>query len=366
MTTLLNFAEYAIPFLIVLSVLIFFHELGHFLVARYNKVKIEVFSIGFGSELFGWTDKLGTRWKVSIIPLGGYVKFAGDADASSRPDTEALKTMSAEEKAQTLQGKSVGQRLAISAAGPFANFLFAIVVLTGIYSIKGEPVIPAVVGEVVPGKIAEKAGLKSGDKIISLNNVPPKDFLHLRTLLHENKGKDVELRFVRDQKEETAHLKMVEMVSGQEKPVGIMGVKPPSPEFHPINPLYAVVQATTDTWNIAANTLVGIGQMIVGQRSADELGGILSIADMSGKSAKGGVVSLLLFMCMLSISLGLLNLFPIPVLDGGHILFYFIEAIRGKPVSEKAQEYAFMVGLAIILGVMVMSTWNDIVRLIIK
>jgi regulator of sigma E protease len=366
-SSILNFAQYAIPFLIVLTVLVFVHELGHFLVGRYNKVKVEVFSIGFGPELFGWNDKLGTRWKFSLIPLGGYVKFAGDADASSRPDTEALEQMSAEEKSQTLQGKSVSQRIAISAAGPIANFLFAIIIMAGIYSIKGEPFIAATVGEIVPGKIAQKAGLQAGDKILSLNNVPAKDFFHLRTLLIDNKGKDVDLQYLRDNKEQTLHIKMVEKDDkGSEKPVGIIGVKPPQPEYIKINPLFAVSHAATDTWFLAANTLAGIGQMIVGKRSAEELGGIISIVDMSGKSAKGGILPLLLFMSMLSVSLGLLNLFPIPVLDGGHILFCAIEGIRGKPVPEKVQEYAFMVGIAIVLGVMLMSTWNDIVRLILK
>lgn len=367
MASLISFAEYAIPFLVVLTILVFVHELGHYLVARYNKVKIEVFSIGFGPELFGWYDGAGTRWKFSMIPLGGYVRMYGDADASSRPDTESLKEMSAEDKSQTLHSKRVGQRMAVSVAGPFANFLFAIVVLTGLFVIKGEPVIPATVGAVVPGKIAEKAGLKEGDKIISLNGVPVKDFHELRTAIVNHKGQDVDIRFLRDNAEEIVHVKMVEMdTTGQEKPVGVLGIVPHFPEYIKVNPLQAVVHAVEKTWITCVDALTGIGQMIIGKRSSEELGGILSIGDMAGKSAKGGVAALFFFMAFLSINLGLINLLPIPVLDGGHLLFYGIEAIWGKPVPEKVQEYAFIVGLVIVLGVMLISTWNDVVRLILR
>ncbi len=365
MASIISLAEYVIPFLIILTILVFVHELGHYLVARYNKVTIEVFSIGFGPELFGWHDKAGTRWKFSIIPLGGYVKMYGDADASSRPDTKSLKKMTKEQKLNSLHSKSVGQRMAVSAAGPFANFLFAIVVLAGLFMIKGEPFTPASVGAVSSGKIAEKAGLKAGDKIISLNGVPVKDFHDLRNQIIHNKGKDVDVRYLRDSTEQMVHVKMVEVDTlGVETPVGVMGIAPPLPEYHKTNPLQAVTHAIEKTWRMSVDTLLGIGQMITGQRSAEELGGILSIGEMAGKSAKGGGTTLFLFMAILSINLGLINLLPIPVLDGGHLLFYGIEGIFGKPVPEKIQEYAFMVGLALVLGVMLMSTWNDVVRLI--
>jgi regulator of sigma E protease len=367
MASLLNFAEYAIPFLIVLTILVFVHELGHFLVARYNKVKIEVFSIGFGPELFGWNDSSGTRWKFSIIPLGGYVRMFGDADASSRPDTESIEQMSAEEKALTLQSKPVSQRLAISAAGPAANFLFAIVVLAGLFMFKGEPFISASVGGIAPGKIAEKSGLKVGDKILSVNDEVPKDFYELRHLINKNQGQEINVKFQRDSEEKAIHLKLVEIdAQGHEKPVSVIGIAPPLPTYNKVNPVQALTHAVENTWVICANALTGIGQMIIGKRSSDELGGILSIGDMAGKSAKGGVATLLFFMAFLSINLGLINLFPIPVLDGGHLLLDGIEGIRGKPVSEKAKNYAFMAGLAIVLSVMLMSTWNDIVRLILK
>jgi regulator of sigma E protease len=367
MISFLNFAEHAVPFLIVLTVLVFVHELGHYLVARYNKVKIEVFSIGFGPEIFGWYDGAGTRWKFSLIPLGGYVRMYGDADASSRPDAESLKKMSAEDKSKSLHSKRVGQRMAVSAAGPFANFLFAIIVLAGLFIIKGEPFMPAAVGGVIPGKIAEKAGLKEGDKIISLNGVSVTDFHALRDLIVAHKGKDVDIRFMRNNAEQTIHTEMVEMdASGEKKPVGVMGITPPLPEYRTVNPLQAITHAVGKTWMTCIDALTGIGQMITGQRSSEELGGILSIGDMAGKSAKGGAAALFFFMAFLSINLGLINLLPVPVLDGGHLLFYGIEAVCGKPVPEKIQEYAFMAGLALVLGVMLMSTWNDVVRLILN
>jgi len=367
MASLMNFAQHVIPFLIVLTVLVFVHELGHYLIARYNQVKIEVFSIGFGRELFGWNDKSGTRWKVSMIPLGGYVRMYGDADASSRPDAESLEKMSATEKSMSLHSKRVGQRMAVVVAGPLANFLLAIVILTGIFIVKGEPIIPATIGAVIPGKIAEKAGLKEGDNILSLNGALTKDFHALRDVIVNNKGKDVDVLFVRAGTEQTIHFKMVETDDeGHEKPVGVMGIAPSLPEYHKVNPFLAVTHATERTFTICVDALTGIGQMIVGKRSSEELGGLLSIGDMAGKSAKGGVASLLFFMAFLSINLGLINLLPIPVLDGGHLLFYSIEGIRGKPVPEKIQEYAFMAGLAVVLSVMLMSTWNDVVRLILK
>ena len=367
MTSLIGAAEHIIPFLIVLTLLVFVHELGHYLVARYNKVKIEVFSIGFGPELFGWHDSAGTRWKFSLIPLGGYVRMYGDADASSRPDAEALKEMDAEDKSLSLHGKSVGQRMAVSAAGPVANFIFAIAVFAVLFAVKGEPVTPTTIGAVAPGKIAEKAGLKVGDKILSVNGVAAKDFFELRNLIVGNKGKEVDVRFDREGAEQTVHIKMVDVDDkGVERPVSAIGVGPSLPEWHDVNPVQAIALSVQKTWTICAEALTGIGQMIVGQRSSDELGGILSIGHMAGESAKGGISALLVFMAFLSINLGLINLFPIPVLDGGHLLFYAIEAIRGKPVPEKVQEYAFMVGLAFVGSIMLLSTWNDVVRLFFK
>jgi len=367
MASMINFGEHLLPFLLVLTALVFVHELGHYLVARYNKVKIEVFSIGFGPELFGWNDRAGTRWKFSVIPLGGYVRMLGDADASSRPDAKSMKKMTAKEKAQTLHSKKVSQRMAVSAAGPIANFLFAIVVFSVLFLMKGEPIITTTVGGLTPGKLAEKSGLIEGDKILSLNGVGVDTFNDMRNLIIDNKGKEINVRFMRGNEVKSLTIKMVETDNmGNERPVGVLGIIPSLPEYHKVNPYEAITHAIKRTWIISADTLVGIGQIIVGRGSSDELGGILSIGDMAGKSAKGGLAALFAFMAILSINLGLINLLPIPVLDGGHIFFYAIEGIRGKPVPEKIQEYAFMIGLAIVVSIMLISTWNDIVRLILK
>lgn len=367
MTSLIGVAEYVVPFLIILTVLVFVHELGHYLVARYNKVTIEVFSIGFGPELFGWYDKAGTRWKFSLIPLGGYVRMYGDSDASSRPDSVALSKMTDVERANSLHSKSVGQRMAVSVAGPLANFFLAIFILTGLFIWKGEPFLPATIGTVVSGKIADKAGLKEGDKILSINNTLVKDFHELRNLIVGNHGKEIDVRFLRNDVEDHTRMKLVEVdAQGIEKPVSIIGITQPLPDYHRLSSIQALTHAIEKTWVTSVDTLAGIGQMIMGKRSAEELGGILSIGDMAGKSAKGGAAALLFFMAFLSINLGLINLLPIPVLDGGHILFYSIEAIRGKPVPEKIQEYAYLLGLLVVLGIMLMSTWNDVVRLILK
>jgi len=356
--------DYIIPFVVVLTVLVFIHELGHYWVARYNGVKVEVFSIGFGPELFGWTDRAETRWKISLIPLGGYVRMYGDQDEASRPDTKALKKMSEELRSQSLHHKPVGQRIAVSAAGPFANFAFAIITMAVLFAVKGQPILPAKIGDLVPGKAAALAGLKVGDEIVKVNEQPIKDFTHLRDIVRKNAGHPLDIQVLRDQEELMIKIipESVDETTGEKKPVGQLGIRPASPEFIRRGPVESLYQAVKVTIDISTDTLIGVGQMIIRTRSSDELGGILSIGDMAGQSAKSGLVGLLWFMALLSINLGLINLFPIPMLDGGHLLFYGIEAIRGKPVGEKAQEYAFRLGFLVVIGLMLMSTWNDLSR----
>jgi regulator of sigma E protease len=366
MAYLVSTAEYLIPFLLVLTVLVFIHELGHFLVARYYGVKVEVFSIGFGPELFGWNDKHQTRWKVSAIPLGGYVRMYGDADASSRPDGEAMAELTAEERSLTLHSKPILHRIAVIAAGPGANYLLAIVLLTGLFIFKGEPHLEPVVGQVLEGKLAEQAGIKAGDKIVSINGTAVSDFKELRNLISAQAGKDINLQILRGTPEMPISLSFkmesIDEKTKERKPVSMIGVAPGLPTYIQHNPFASVYHATVFTLKFSYDILAGIGQMIMGTRSAGELGGILSIGDTASQSAKGGLASLVAFMAILSINLGLINLLPIPVLDGGHILFYTIEGIRGKPVPQKAQEYSFMVGLFIVLSMMAVSTWNDISR----
>jgi regulator of sigma E protease len=362
--------DYIIPFLIVLTLLVFVHELGHYLVARYNKVKVEVFSIGFGPELFGFYDQSGTRWKFSLIPLGGYIKMYGDADGSSRADGSSLEKMTPEEYAQTLHGKRVGQRMAVVAAGPIANYLFALVIMAFLFALKGMPIISAQIGEVLPHSVAQRIGLEVNDTISAINNTPVTKFDDLRAIIKENSGKEIQVIVKRPEGQETKTItlsgKLVTSPEQGEQPTTQLGIRPGKIEFEPLSPFHAIGHSFTSIAKITWDTLKGLGQMITGDRSSKELGGILAIGDMAGQSAKGGISSLLWFMALLSINLGLINLFPIPVLDGGHLVFYTIEAMRGKPLSQKAQEYAFLVGLFIVGSIMLMSTWNDLLRYVFK
>ena len=359
-------ADYMIPFLIVLTILVFVHELGHFLVARWNGVKVDVFSIGFGPELFGWTDRLQTRWKFSLIPLGGYIKMLGDADASSRPDEKAIAKMDNIEKSQTLQSKTPLQRIAISFAGPLANFIFAIVVMTFIFLIKGQPHLPATIGDVKADMLAAKSGLLAGDKIIKFNAAPVQDFNHLRTLITANVGQDISLEINRPQQEAPLNIKIalytVDPTTHNRVPISKLGIHPGEPEYIKHGPLQAVGQAVIMTFSFCYETCLNLVQMIAGKRSGEDFGGILAIGDMAGQSAKGGVFAVLWFMALLSVNLGFINLLPIPVLDGGHIMLYTIEAIRGKAVNEKIQEYIFLAGFIVVIGTMIMTTWNDLSR----
>lgn len=369
MTHLLgNITEYVIPFLIVLTILVFIHELGHYLVARWNGVKIEVFSIGFGPELFGWTDKAQTRWKFSLIPLGGYVRMYGDADSSSRGDADTLSTMDASEKAKTLHGKTVGQRMAIVAAGPLANYLLAIALMTGIFAVKGQPIITNQIGEILQGSIAEHLGIQKNDRIVRVNDNPVNSFDDIRSIVPTLKGQDIKITVERPSQEASTVLIMTGKMAQFDgetkafKPTQHLGIRPGGMDYQQLGLLSAFSQAAKVCYKMTTDTLSSIGQMLTGNRSSEELVGILGMGELAGESARNGLITLCWFMAILSVNLGLVNLLPIPVLDGGHLVFYAIEGIRGKPVSARAQEIAFMVGLAIVLFAMFLSTKNDLVR----
>ena len=322
------FLESVIPFLIVLTIIVFFHELGHYLVARYNGVKVEVFSIGFGPEIFGWTDRAETRWKISLIPLGGYVRMFGDADASSRPEEDVLNKLSESEKTKSLHGKSVGQRIAVSAAGPAANFLLSLVILGFIFAIVGKPVLPAKVGALQEGAVAIKAGLKVGDEILEVNQKKITTFEELKQVVSSNRSAELDLlikRPVNADSFESIRLKITpESVQekGQTKPIGRLGIFPAEGYYVSQNPFQAVASAAISIKDACRNTLVSIWQMIMRTRSTEELGGILAIGDMARQHAQGGIAALFFFVAMLSVNIGLVNLFPIPMLDGGHLFFY--------------------------------------------
>jgi regulator of sigma E protease len=357
---------YIVPFLIVLTVLVFVHELGHYLVARRNGVKIEVFSIGFGPELFGWFDRAGTRWKLSAVPLGGYVKMYGDADASSLP-SGALAVMSEADRAVSFHHKRLTQRVAVVAAGPVANFIFAIVLLAALFATVGQPFTPPDVGQVQPGSAAERGGIRPGDTITQIDGRAIERFEDVQQAVALNGGGPMRIVVTRDGREVALDVtpQMTERTDrfGNVHRIGLLGLGRSGVEYVRRDPITACWRAIGETWSLSSGTLKAIWQMIVGARTTDELGGPLRIAQMSGEVAQGGIVAIVWFMAVLSVNLGLINLFPIPVLDGGHLLFYVAEAILGRPLGQRAQEYGFRIGLALVLTLMVFATWNDLVHL---
>ena len=355
-------------YIVALSVLVFVHEFGHFWVARRCGVRIEAFSIGFGGELFGWTDKLGTRWRVAWLPIGGFVKMFGDADAASRPDFQAAAEMDADARRVSFTHKALWQKALIVAAGPMANFLFAILVTATLFATVGEPFTPPVIGAIKAGSAAEKAGLQAGDVVERIDGAPVERFEELRQAVLLGMGDPVTLDLKRKGQQMTvvATPQVVEEkdILGNTTKMGQLGIYPSSDSvFRHEGPGTAVARASADTWSIAASSLSTIGQMIVGRRSADDLSGPIGIAQMVGAVSHEGVVPLIHLVALLSISLGLINLFPIPVLDGGHLLFYAIEAISRRPVNERALAFGFRVGFALIVSFFVFVMWHDLSRL---
>ncbi len=364
-----DLVTYVIPFIVVLTVLVFVHELGHYWAARYYGVGVEIFSIGFGREIYGWHDRAGTRWKISWIPLGGYVKFVGDSDVIGRTDEsgEAGGDMTPEEKARSYHLRPVGQRSVIAAAGPLANFAFAIVVIAGMFMALGQPYTPAEVVEVVPGTAAEEAGFQPGDVVVEFDGAPIDRFEDFQNDVRMNFGTAAEVVVLRDGERVrlTVTPRLTEITDGfgNSQTIGRVGVIGVGTEIVRRNPVTALYYASIETWDIARRTLYAVGQMIAGTRDTRDLGGPLRIGQISGQMAQISFAAILWFTVVLSINLGLINLFPIPVLDGGHLLYYFFEAILGRPLSEQLREFGFRVGLAMVLTLFVFFTWNDIVRL---
>ena len=358
---------YVVPFLLILTVLVFVHEFGHYLIARWNGVRVEVFSIGFGAELFGWWDSAGTRWKFSTIPLGGYVKMFGDADASSGLPAAGLARLAQADREVSFHYKRLGQRAAIVAAGPAANFVFATVVLAVLFMTFGQPYTPPEVGQVQPGSAAEQGGIQPGDVILSIDGRHIARFEDVQQAVRLNPGTPITIVVRRDGGELELRVTPTptELTDrfGYRYEIGLLGIARSGMEYIKRDPLTALLQAGTETWNLSVGTLKAMWQIVIGTRAVDELGGPLRIAQMSGEVAQGGMVAVLWFMAVLSINLGLINLFPVPVLDGGHLLFYAAEAVRGKPLGHRAQEYGFRIGLALVLTLMVFATWNDLVHL---
>ncbi len=376
MTTLIDSGSWifgtVVPFLLVLTTVVFFHELGHYFVGRWNGVKIEAFAVGFGPELFGRTDKHGTRWKVCAIPLGGYVKFLGDEGVASTPDHEKLAGMSPDELEGAYESKKVWQRALVAVAGPVANFILAIVIFTGTFFYNGSYVVYPVVGEVKAGTAAMEAGLQSGDRFISVDGDKIASFADLQDAISLSAGRALSIVVERGGEQKTFVItpRMTEQKDrfGNTYSVGILGVTSSTGKdsFRKVEHGLgsATVKAFEQTWTVAARTLKFLGQVIVGRQDATQLRGPVGIAQISSQVATLGYDRLITLAAVLSISIGLLNLFPVPMLDGGHLLFYAIEAVKGSPLSLKAQEMGYRFGLLCMLGLMIFATRNDIMRLL--
>jgi len=452
-----NFWDGLFWFLVLLTPLVFVHELGHFLVARWCGVRVDVFSIGFGPELFGWNAKSGTRWKVSAIPLGGYIKMFGE-HALQPDETGEVRELSSEEKAVSFEHKRLSQRAAVVFAGPAANYVFAILVLAVMYATLGQNYTPAVIAAIAPDSAAARAGIEVGDRVLGIDGDPLERYEDLagRVALHpgrplsieiERDGRTLELTVTPDPVEmkmlddtvqtvgslgvglvspvvaevipdsaaedagfragdrvlrigetqigrfedlrdivlaapgqaleflvlrDGAQLTLtvtprpmeVETESGEMQTVGQLGIKAEAPptDLVRLGPTMALWQAVKRSAEITQGTLTGLAQIATGVRDSKEMGGPIMIAQVSRKVAKRGVVEFIGMMVLFSITLGLINLFPIPVLDGGHLAFYALEAIRGRPLGERAQEYGFKIGLALVLSLMIFVMVNDLLH----
>jgi regulator of sigma E protease len=362
---------YIIPFLFVLTIVVFFHELGHFLVARWAGVRVLTFSLGFGPELVGFNDRHGTRWKISAIPLGGYVKFFGDESEASTPSSTALDAMSAEERQGSFHHKKVGPRAAIVAAGPIDNFILAIVIFAGLFTFFGRPNATARVDKVMAGSAAEAAGFQSGDVVAAIDGKVIGNFSDMQRIVSIDAGQPLTFTVKRGDTtvslRATPELKEIKDNFGNVHKLGVLGItrsnEPGDVLVERVDPVTAVWLGTKETWFVIDRTLAYIGGVFTGREAADQVGGPLRIAQISGQVATIGLSALIHLAAVLSVSIGLLNLFPVPLLDGGHLLFYAVEAVRGRPLSERAQEMGFRIGLGLVLMLMVFATYNDILHL---
>lgn len=370
MEWLVNGVYYIVPFIVLLGILVFVHEFGHFLVARLSGVQVTDFSIGFGKQLWGFTDKHNTKWKICAIPLGGYCQFLGDADAASSGSSEEVKELSEEDKKKAFPFQNPWKKLAIVLGGPGFNYLFAIIVFTLMFAFLGKFSFPPVVGEVVAGGAADKAGIVKADRILSINGHEVESFSEITTEISLTTGGVAEVKLDRagEVMELSVPLEMMKVeANGQttERPMlGIKSMNTMELDHERMSLPDAFVEACSETWRITEGTLRGVGQMITGKRGSEDLGGILRIAEMSGDiSRKNGMLDFIAFMALLSINLGLINLFPIPVLDGGHVVIYLVEIVSRREINAKVKENLFKAGFALILALMIFATWNDFVHL---
>jgi regulator of sigma E protease len=361
--------SYLVPFLVVLTVIVFVHEMGHYLVARWNGVAIQTFSVGFGRELIGWDDKHGTRWRISAIPLGGYVRFVGDMNPASVPDPEAVAKVDPALAPRLFVNKNVWQRIAVVAAGPLANVLLTFLILYALLLGYGRYTIPPVIGEVTSGSVAESAGFQPGDRILSVDGYEVRGFEDFQRYVATSPERPVAVELERDGAVESLTLVpeavRVEDRFGNEQRIGRIGVSRDVEDtdvtlYRP-GPIEAIGMTFEEIRFIIQRTGAFLGDFFVGRGDVEQLGGPVKVAKVSGEVATLGIVALINLMALLSLNIGIFNLLPVPMLDGGHLLYYLIEAVRGRPLSIKVQEIGFRFGFALVLALMVFTLFNDTV-----
>lgn len=359
--------SYVVPFLAVLTVIVFVHEMGHYLVARWNGVAIQTFSIGFGREVIGWNDKHGTRWRISAIPLGGYVRFVGDSNAASVTDADVVANADPDLAPKLFANKNVWQRIAVVAAGPIANVILTFVILYALLLGYGRYTIPPVVGEVIAGSVAETAGLEPGDVIVSVDGYVVRGFEDFQRLVATSPAREVTIELDRGGSAETIVLvpdvAEVEDRFGNMQKIGRIGVSRDVADtdvslYRP-GPVEAIGMTVEEIRFIIQRTAAFLGDFFVGRGDVEQLGGPVKVAKVSGEVATLGIIALINLTALLSLNIGIFNLLPVPMLDGGHLLYYLVEAVRGRPLSMKVQEIGFRFGFALVLALMVFTLFND-------
>jgi len=361
--------NYLIPFLILITIVVFIHEYGHYYFAKKYGVGITDFSIGFGKEIFGWNDKLGTRWKICWIPLGGYVKFFGDRNVFSQSEQkELIAQYNEKDRKKLFILKPIYQRAIIVAAGPLANFFLAIFIFTIINLTIGKDMTPAIIEEVQKDSPAFASGLKKNDKILFIDGNKVESILEVSTFINTSTSEEIKFIILRNNGELSMLIKpnLVDSTDSLGNPVKkrMIGIKLSilKNEFNrqPLGPSKAIYYSLKEVWFVTVTSLNYIGKIITGSGDASQLGGPIKIAKITGQVAEHGIIPFLSIMAYISISLGLINLFPIPMLDGGHLMFYFFEKILGQPLSQKTQENFFRIGLFLLFSLMFFVTFNDL------